>query len=81
MSKPDGGQAFPTMSVYDEEKKERVPIFAGMTLRDYLAAKAMQGLLAGYEGPECPWVEDVYEGLASESYAIADAMIAEKAKD
>jgi hypothetical protein len=42
--------------------------FAGMTLRDYFAAKAMQARLTGYQGQ---W----YDRIATESYEIADAML------
>ena len=49
---------------------------AGMTLRDYFAAKAMQGLLASghYEGK----VELM--PLAFSAYAVASAMLAEREK-
>jgi hypothetical protein len=42
----------------------------GMTLRDYFAAKAMQGMLAACTG----W-ETQQERLTKCSYAIADAMM------
>jgi len=42
----------------------------GMTIRDYFAAKAMQGMLAACTG----W-ETQQERLAECSYAIADAMM------
>lgn len=45
----------------------------GMTLRDYFAAKAMQGMLAACTG----W-ETQQERLAKCSYAIADAMMKER---
>ena len=48
--------AFP--SVFDHER--------GMTLRDYMAAKAMQGIL--FEGLEP-------EETAKHAYAMADAML------
>ena len=61
MEKDTGGNAFPTTAVYESEK--------GMTLRDYFAAKAMQGLMAGdFTGG--------YDDFASHSYQIADAMMA-----
>ena len=41
----------------------------GMTLRDYFAAKAMQGLLANPE---------FYEDEVGYAYKIADAMLAER---
>ena len=43
------------------------------TLRDYFAAKAMQGLVA------CPGVEGTFEAFARWSYEYADAML--KARD
>jgi len=46
----------------------------GMTLRDYFAAKAMQGLVLD-EG----WSE--WKKIAGVAYNIADAMIAERAKE
>ena len=56
MNKETGGPAFPTNC------------YNGMTLRDYFAAKAMQGLLAS----------DVYapkDKFAENAYAMADAML------
>ncbi len=46
----------------------------GMTLRDYFAAKAMQGLLSD---PDWRTNEDFegIEGIAFEAYAMADAMM------
>lgn len=47
----------------------------GMTLRDYFAAKAMQGCLAD------PTMDQVgSEKISRFSYLIADAMLAERAK-
>lgn len=62
----NGGPAFPIGS-----GDMRDPF--GMTLRDYFAAKAMQGLLATDLKPD---VEN--EELAEVAYAIADAMINER---
>ena len=62
----DGGPAFPVEDVQEN--------YFGMTLRDYFAAKAMQGLLAGI-GPE-----DNIEVLPSLCYGMADAMLAEREK-
>lgn len=58
-----GGPAFPahTISMYE-----------GMTLRDYFAAKAMQGILAGNS-------TKVHE-IAQASYTVADAMLKERSK-
>lgn len=43
---------------------------AGMSLRDYFAAKAMQGALAGVPGPHL-----TPNRCAEEAYAMADAML------
>jgi hypothetical protein len=43
----------------------------GMELRDYLAAKAMQGMLAACTG----WSESQQERLAKCSYSMADEML------
>lgn len=44
----------------------------GMTLRDYFAAKAMQGILAGMIGYGA---DVVWEHVAREAYMQADAML------
>ena len=59
-TKYTGGPAFPFGTA-----------FAGMTLRDYFAAKAMQGLLSR-AGTDKINVHDV---LAHRTYQIADAML------
>ncbi len=63
MSKTDGGPAFPSRPADME---------SGMTLRDYFAAKAMQGLLAQSNGTALS--SDV--SIAAEyAYKTADAML------
>jgi hypothetical protein len=47
----------------------------GMSLRDYFAAAAMQGYLAGKAIPDR---RDSIELYARSAYAIADAMLAER---
>ena len=58
MNAQHGGPAFPT---------ER-NLTQGMTLRDYFAAKAMQGLMVGVEKPSLGYI-------AVEAYKMADAML------
>ena len=70
----DGGMAFPraggTMPNGNRDWPEN-----GMTLRDYFAAKAMQGLLsAGQAELDAP-----DDRLANWAYVLADAMIKAKA--
>lgn len=57
----------------------------GMTLRDYFAAAAMQGMLASghetaIERASTAAGGDPVRGLALASYGMADAMLAERAK-
>jgi hypothetical protein len=65
MSKDTGGPAFPTT-------KNVSSYFHGMTLRDYFAAKAMQGLLAQSDGTAPS--SDLDFG-AEYAYKMADAML------
>jgi len=63
-TKDDGGPAFPVIGEA-----------GGMSLRDYFAAKAMQGFAAA-GADEWPSAED----LAHDAYTLADAMLRERAK-
>ena len=60
----DGGPAFPLQSIGPEFQ----PGYSGMTLRDYFAAAALQGILSEGGGPT--WDVD-----AKCAYAAADAML------
>ena len=59
--------AFPLEMVYTQENEK----FNGMHLRDYFAAKAMQGMLAACTG----WSDAYQERMAKTSYMMADAML------
>jgi hypothetical protein len=59
-----GGPAFPTTKPLEHWGDPN----QGMTLRDYFAAKAMQGLLAGTKTGSATV-------LATDSYKMADAML------
>jgi hypothetical protein len=52
---------------------------AGMSLRDYFAAKAMQGELSS-KNPEESWPEKHADSLARKCYYIADAMLEAREK-
>ena len=73
-TKDTGGPAFPTEYFYDENTGQETLPSEGMTLRDYFAAKALQGLCAGLEAGDRP---DVIPSMA---YVFADAMLAERSK-
>lgn len=72
MSKETGGKAFPGIK---KTEKTRFGEFdrteEGMTLRDYFAAKAMQGFMANKDRPMTFHPDDD----AAYAYAIADAML------
>ena len=65
MSKDTGGPAFP-------QPTDSTLSWCGMTLRDYFAAKAMQGVVANLDeafGPE------EFDEMAKVFYSMADAML------
>lgn len=72
----DGKAAFPQLG-YGQRAPE-----VGISMRDYFAAKALEGMLA------CPGDQlrgshhnnNNYEGVANMAYAYADAMLKERAK-
>lgn len=79
--KDDGGQAFPLVDHVDSQNNFKSAEI-GMSLRDYFAAKAMQGMLA-YPGDEqrgSHHNNNDADGVAQMAYAYADAMLAERAK-
>lgn len=69
----NGGPAFP-------QKEPLSNDWHGMSLRDYFAAKAMQGMLANTDHDDCEahakgefmWI------MAENAYIAADAMLAER---
>lgn len=65
----DGGPAFP---LHNHGVQTLGMHLSGMTLRDYFAAKAMQGLIAGSN----PEHSINLHGAAEWSYKMADAMLA-----
>lgn len=69
-----GGPAFPVQSVYIEDQETNSH---GMTLRDYFAAKAMQGLIAQSAGTA---LGSRVEVAAEYAYAAADAMLLAREK-
>lgn len=98
MTKPDGGPAFPGEYVDCWIKEEGAPDYkaqpifktgGGMSLRDYMAAAALQGFIAhiGTHPDDIMSYNDgmdtgltAKEDLSISSYKYADAMIAEREK-
>ncbi len=77
MAKDTGGWAFPAFEPIDhwdkdsEKYRESMLPVGGMTLRDYFAAKALQGRLAGCMNQD----GDSSDMEAVICYQIADAML------
>lgn len=70
MSHADGGPAFPREDYQvDDAGGQR-----GMSLRDYFAAKVAGGMVSG------GWRPDSFSAFASDCYALADALIKERAR-
>ena len=62
-TKPNGGPAFPNPKFNNE---------SGMTLRDYFAAMAMQGMCSSDAHCVDGWA---HSDIAVQAYQIADAML------
>lgn len=77
MSTDTGGQAFPRPYSKDDWLEEHNYSQDGMSLRDYMATNAMLGVIIT-QGSAISASD--YDSLSVASYAIADAMIAEKNK-
>jgi len=72
-----GGSAFPALNFvvpYNLNKQgvQRLGETQGMTLRDYFAAKALQGMLANNER------DTSFSCFADDAYKLADAMLKER---
>lgn len=67
-----GGPAFPRPFSFDDQIANKEHAQDGMTLRDYFAAKALQGLLS-CQSEETGFYQA--KNAAQEAYAMADAML------
>lgn len=73
MSK-DGGPAFPHFRTQPDGLVQVLPQ-GGMTLRDYFAAKALQGFVASPE-----YVDASIDDVVADCYSYADAMLKAREK-
>ncbi len=78
MSKPDNPQAFP-VAIPETDIKD-VEHIAGMTLRDYFAGQAMMGCMDWTRDSAEYQDADEWSRAVAAAYAMADAMLAERAK-
>lgn len=76
MIKPDGGTAFPSQQwVKEEGLPGSLVLMGGMTIRDYFAAAALQGMYGWFGSTPI-----VHEVAAKIAYETADAMLQERTK-
>lgn len=87
MNKNTGGPAFPHDEALNFETSTIVAASTGMSLRDYFAAQALVALFASEANPRVgrdvqPYnsSQDHRDYVAAEAYALADAMLVERAK-
>lgn len=77
MTKDNGGPAFP-IPLNPGESYQGHHIADGMTLRDYFAAKAMQGIISAMDSAQYNYTGA--DKVAEDAYAFADAMLKEREK-
>ncbi len=81
-TKPENPKAFPGPNIEYKEPFDMPISHEGMTLRDYFAAKAMEGAWASHANPNAgsPVVESIdnYENIAKACYEMADAMLTQR---
>lgn len=70
--KIENSPAFPYVLPADKEKGWDADVNEGITIRDYFAAKAMQGMIAHFG------LAETYKTLASTSYGIAEEMLKQR---
>ena len=86
MSKHNGGPAFPrpasefTKNGTLPDGNDAEPAQVGISIRDYFAAKAMQGELSSQGESVGTWPDRHVTALAERCYLIADAMLAAREK-
>ena len=83
--KDNGGPAFPESEYSGEDGTFIFSRSQGMSLRDYFAAKAMQGILSSGSGLsmiyEAKEEVDSFVAAARIAYGYADAMLEERDKE
>ncbi|MBT0363626.1 hypothetical protein [Morganella morganii] len=78
MTDKTGGSAFPMLGsvAYNSDWS----IDPGMTLRDYFAAKAMQGIITTAAAPILTSLAGLDDDIAKTAYELADAMLRAREK-
>ena len=76
MSKNTGGPAFARSAAWSPGAASASNSQDGMSLRDYFAAKAVQGFLANPNQDYAPLTATALKNVVDGAYALADAMLA-----
>ena len=66
-------KAFPILD-YQNGENSFIYENKGMDLRDYFAAKAMQGII-GNSDERSTWIEEIDKWIGNYAYTVADAMM------
>ena len=84
----DGGAAFPQTESRNmdgpaciQDSTAKIVSRGGMSLRDYFAAKALQGIVASTAHPDCVPLSIKPDKCAEGAYKLADAMLAARTKE
>ena len=81
----DGGSAYPTIESLDQNSDWQ--IHSGMTLRDWFAAQALAATITATSVGQHntlsgkPEGTSIYDAMAMDAYALADAMLATRKGD
>ncbi len=79
-----GGPAFPVHGGYKNDDPRNMIIGGGMTLRDWYAGMAMQGIISSGGNPLLPFYptysHHTEETIGTYAYLVADEMLKARAK-
>lgn len=78
--KDDGGSAFPGEQGYDAYGGHNQTWSPGMSLRDWFAGMALNGLLADPHDPHPRLDQTVFEHYSEAAFRYADTMLREREK-
>lgn len=76
----DGGFAFPNPDVFRPDGQHAAGGHYGMSLRDWFAGQAVGAIISSFATDFREDGETIPQLFARKAYAIADAMLAERAK-
>ncbi len=78
--KPQNPNAFPYVIPGDEKKGWDADVVDGMTLRDYFAAKEMQGMVSNPNIKIPDEADSEFDSFSERAYRYSDAMLKQREK-